>query len=400
MPYPFSATDSIKESVNRLANTVAKKLSFLSANSSSVAVTENGITINRYTNGTMTNGHLKSESYVHPLDPLSPAEITSATAILRSVYPADSPIHFKAVTLDEPAKHLVLPYLDAEHKGLALPIVPRTAYILYVMVNTHKAFEAIVDFASGKLVSNIQIPEDCLVATDPSEFYEIEKIVSSSPEVKRELERLNLPAGSIVACDPWTYGSDGDDDFTRKWQCYMYLRDPTHNHPESNHYAIPLDFSPRIDDATKKVDKIIRLPLFDTFDTTPQTDYTVPKGNEYHHDLTGIKRTGLKPYNVVQPEGPSYSIDGNVVKWQKWHFRVGYNYREGVTLHDIRYDGRSVFYRLSLSDMFVPYADPRPPYHRKSAFDFGDVGAGITANNLKLGCDCLGVIKVPTLFVL
>jgi primary-amine oxidase len=343
---------------------------------------------------------LKSESSVHPLDPLSPAEITSATAILRSVYPAGSPIHFKAVTLDEPAKHLVLPYLDAEHKGSALPIVPRTAYILYVMVNTNKAFEAIVDFGSGKLVSNSQIPEDCLPAADPSEFSEIEKIVSSSPEVKRELERLNIPAGSIVACDPWTYGSDGDDDFTRKWQCYMYLRDPSHNHPESNHYAIPLDFSPRIDDATKKVDKIIRLPLFDTFDTTPQTDYTVPKGNEYHHDLTGIKRTGLKPYNVVQPEGPSYSIDGNVVKWQKWHFRVGYNYREGVTLHDIRYDGRSVFYRLSLSDMFVPYADPRPPYHRKSAFDFGDVGAGITANNLKLGCDCLGVIKVPTLFVL
>lgn len=41
----------------------------------------------------------------------------------------------------------------------------------------------------------------------------------------------------------------------------------------------------------------------------------------------------------------------------------------------------------------VPYADPRPPFHRKQAFDFGDAGGGNMANNLALGCDCLGVIK-------
>ena len=45
-----------------------------------------------------------------------------------------------------------------------------------------------------------------------------------------------------------------------------------------------------------------------------------------------------------------------------------------------------------MSDMNVPYADPRSPYQRKAAFDLGDVGAGLVANNLKLGCDCLGSI--------
>ena len=58
----------------------------------------------------------------------------------------------------------------------------------------------------------------------------------------------------------------------------------------------------------------------------------------------------------------------------------------------MRYDGRSLFYRLSLSEMCIPYADPRSPFHRKSAFDLGDAGAGALANNLKLGCDCLGHI--------
>lgn len=384
---PPSAAESIKESVAGLTSNLAKKLHLSNGN------THTNGTTHETSNGT-SNGHAKSETGIHPLDPLNADEISAAVAALRAAYPPESPIHFKAVTLDEPPKALLVPYLEAEHKGSPLPIVPRTAYVLYLLQNTHKTFEAIVDLGTGKLVSNAEIPADCHAAADTSELVTIEEIVLSSPEVKKELERLNLPAGAVVACDPWTYGSDGDDDQTRKWQCYMYLRDPSHNHPESNHYAIPLDFSPRIDDATKKVDKIIRLPLFDSFDTTPRTDYQVPKGNEYHHDLTGTPRTGLKPYNVVQPEGPSYAIDGNVVEWQKWRFRVGFNYREGLTLHDIRYDGRSVFYRLSLSDMFVPYADPRPPYHRKSAFDFGDVGAGVTANNLKLGCDCLGVIKV------
>lgn len=42
--------------------------------------------------------------------------------------------------------------------------------------------------------------------------------------------------------------------------------------------------------------------------------------------------------------------------------------------------------------MNIPYADPRHPFHKKSAFDLGDAGAGAMANNLKLGCDCLGAI--------
>ncbi len=42
--------------------------------------------------------------------------------------------------------------------------------------------------------------------------------------------------------------------------------------------------------------------------------------------------------------------------------------------------------------MNIPYADPRRPFHKKAAFDLGDAGAGVMANNLKLGCDCLGSI--------
>jgi primary-amine oxidase len=67
----------------------------------------------------------------------------------------------------------------------------------------------------------------------------------------------------------------------------------------------------------------------------------------------------------------------------QWSFFIGFTPKEGIVIHDIRYDDRLVFHRLSMSEMTVPYGDPRAPYHRKQAFDFGDCGAGITANELR-----------------
>ena len=122
--------------------------------------------------------------------------------------------------------------------------------------------------------------------------------------------------------------------------------------------------------------------------------------SEYHPDLRPSPRSTTKPYQVVQPDGPSFHITGNLIEWEKWRFRVGFNYREGLTLHDIHYDGRSLFYRLSLAEMFVPYGDPRCPYPRKGAFDLGNDGAGINANNLQLGCDCLGEYFSCSIYVI
>jgi primary-amine oxidase len=56
-------------------------------------------------------------------------------------------------------------------------------------------------------------------------------------------------------------------------------------------------------------------------------------------------------------------VQGNLVQWQKWQFRVGFNYREGLVLHQLAYkDGeelRPVLHRASLVEMAVPYGDPR-----------------------------------------
>jgi primary-amine oxidase len=53
---------------------------------------------------------------------------------------------------------------------------------------------------------------------------------------------------------------------------------------------------------------------------------------------------------------------------------------------------RPILYRGSLTEMVVPYGDPRPTQARKNAFDVGEYGMGMCANSLRLGCDCLGYI--------
>lgn len=174
------------------------------------------------------------------------------------------------------------------------------------------------------------------------------------------------------------------------------MRDPKNTHEaDSNHYALPLPISPVISTETMKVIRIDMLPTGKDNTVSELKPWKVHPPNEYISEYQNL-RADLKPLQVVQPEGASFTVSeqgtSNVVEWQKWQFRVGFNQREGMVLYNVRYDGRNLFYRLSLSDMNIPYADPRHPFHKKSAFDLGDAGAGVMANDLKLGCDCLGSI--------
>lgn len=212
---------------------------------------------------------------------------------------------------------------------------------------------------------------------------------------------MSLPEGAVVVIDPWMYGGcSSPESVPRYMQGLIYTRDPGTNDRDSNHYAFPLPIIPVVNMTTREVvriDKLCTGGAEDGFKTSTHPPQAIGhcKPAEYIPELvTGGLRQDITPLNVCQPEGPSFHVTGNLVEWQKWRFRIGFNYREGATLHDISYEGRSIFYRISYSEMSVHYGDPRPPFQRKQAFDFGDTGAGRATNSLQLGCDCLGVIKV------
>ncbi|KAF2272146.1 uncharacterized protein EI97DRAFT_235076 [Westerdykella ornata] len=339
---------------------------------------------------------IAKEAPAHPLAPLSSAELVAAAALIKASWPKHTNLHFKVVTLEEPPKSEVLEYLDAEHSNKPLPSLPRKAFVNYYIRNTNKFHEAIVNLTTSKVEHNVRLGPHIHANGDADELFAIEKIALEDEAVKAEIAKLQLPEGTVVISDPWIYGSDGINDSDRLYQCFLYLRDPMNpSEADSCHYAHPLAISPVISTETMKVIRIDIMPTGVDNTIKPTQPYKIKPPNEYLPEYQKL-RTDLKPLNVVQPEGASFTVTqedtSSVIEWQKWRMRVGFNQREGMVLYDVRYDGRPLFYRLSLSDMNIPYADPRHPFHKKSAFDLGDAGAGLMANNLKLGCDCLGSI--------
>lgn len=332
----------------------------------------------------------------HPLDPATAAEIQQATDLVKKTF-EPLQLRFKAAGLDEPPKKELVAYLAAEHQGLPRPPLPRRIFVMWYIQGTSRLFEGVVDVTSGQLASQKELPADFHSPVDRLELDEACKIIIDHPDVEKELKRLGVDK-SVVVLEPWSYGVDGTDTGIRQTQVFLYRKNPRNNDPDSSHYSFPLDVAVVFNVDSMEVAKVVRIPTGADGtigqDSATSLYVTDPAEPEYDHRLQKTApRTTLKPYHVVQPEGASFSVQGHLIEWEKWRFRVGFNWREGVTIHDVHFMGRSTFYRLSLSEMFVPYGDPRGPFDRKAAFDLGNMGAGVTANNLQLGCDCLGVIK-------
>lgn len=76
------------------------------------------------------------QSKIHPLAPIDATEIKQAVSYVRSQWPAETDLHFKCITLQEPAKKEVVPYLEAEVSGVALPQIDRRVLITYYIRKT------------------------------------------------------------------------------------------------------------------------------------------------------------------------------------------------------------------------------------------------------------------------
>ncbi|KAJ5620289.1 hypothetical protein N7510_004273 [Penicillium lagena] len=329
----------------------------------------------------------------HPFDPLRPEEIHLAADLIRASF-RDIPLRFKTIEVQEPVKNDVIPLIEAERRGRALnaPRPARLVFSYFHRLDTGAFLKTLLNLNDRSVVSLKELPKEVQGPVDVDELIDIEKVCLEHHKVLKEIEKMKLPPGMTVCTDPWIYGTDEDTESRRLFQCYMYIV-PV-DHPQSNHYSFPCAFSPVFDAKTHELIRIDNLPMGYDHTTSETQPWKPVQAVEYAHDLLDTPlRNDLRPYIVQQPQGPSFQVDGHLVQWQKWRFRVGFNVREGVVLYNVTYDGRNIFYRLSLSEMTVPYGDPRKPYHRKQAFDVGDVGLGITCNQLSLGCDCLGHIR-------
>ena len=191
----------------------------------------------------------------------------------------------------------------------------------------------------------------------------------------------------LVMVEPWSAGMYGtelpEDKGLRRMRALCFVR----SEPKDNGYARPIDSMVIVVDLYKM--EVVRIEEYPIAPLPPEP------GNWAREYIPNVRKD-LKPVDIVQPEGASFTVEGNQVEWQKWKFRVGFTSREGLVLHTVGYndDGveRPILYRASICEMVVPYGDPGEQYYRKNAFDIGEYGLGMLANSLALGCDCLGEI--------
>lgn len=273
------------------------------------------------------------ESYLHPLDPATAEEIEKATALVKQLF-FGIPLHFKAAGLDEPPKRDLSAYLDAEHEGRPLPPLPRRVFVMWYIHRTPRLFEGVVDVTNNKVEQYQELPRDFHGPVDRAEMNEAAEVVVKDPNVRKEIQRLKIDDTTIVL-DPWDFGVDGTETQERHTQVFMYIRNPENNDPDSCHYSFPLDFMVIVDLVAMKVKKILRLPLgVDQKTTEVFSDVPHRRTNlfepEYTHRLQkNPPRTTMKPYQVIQPEGASFTVKGHLIEWEKFRFRVGFNWREG-----------------------------------------------------------------------
>lgn len=324
---------------------------------------------------------------MHPLEPLSAAEIQAAVALVRQFESGDGGPQglsnlqrwrLPVVTLREPPKPLVQAY----HPG---DWVPREAFMVLLDNQTGRVYEMIVSLSQGNVTHWRYLP-DVQPNIMADELAECEAAVKAHPDFQMAVQRRGLALETVVV-DPWAIGNFGfqDEVGQRLSRCLCYVRTT----PDSNFYARPIDgLVPVVNLNTMAVVRI------EDSGTAP----VPPEPGEYAREFFQAQfRQDLKPLAITQPQGPSFSVEGHLIRWQGWHLRIGFTPREGLVLYQVGYedDGRlrPILYRASMAEMVVPYGDPRQQHFRKNAFDLGEHGVGMLANSLTNGCDCFGEIR-------
>jgi primary-amine oxidase len=310
----------------------------------------------------------------HALAPLSPAEIRASVAIVKAD-PAFGPaILFETIELMEPPKAAIVD----PTAGLALP---RQARANVFRADEPGVWKLTLSLDDRRILTSQHFPS-ARPMIQLEQFMAIEAYVKADPRFVEACARRGITDMDTVCVDPWSAGNFGraDEEGEHLSHTFIWVR----LYADEAFYAHPVEGLNAVVDIKSGV--VLRV---DDYGGPP-----IPM-REVNYDSKFITDTlpPLKTLNIEQPDGVSFTLDGNALTWERWSLAIGFNAREGLTLHDMRFTGRPVINRASLVEMVVPYGSPDRGHYRKNVFDIGEYGLGKLTNSLELGCDCLGAIQ-------
>lgn len=317
----------------------------------------------------------------HPLSPLTVEEVHQTRSVVDAEGLLNEATRFSYVSLREPHKEAVLAW-NAGQK------LPREVSLVLTDLSTLKLYDLIVDLDQRSIVQRREINavaegsapsfDEDLEGADP-----IVKADQRWVEAVRKRGITDLDKVVIIGLSAGVFGYE-DEVGKRIVRALAFYQ----AYPTDSIWAHPIGGVVAHVDLTNR--KVLRVVETDT-DHVPQEsgDYLDP-------EVRGEYRTTMKPISITQPEGVSFTLQEGVLNWENWSVRLGFNGREGLTLHQLSFnDGgrlRPILYRGSIGEMVVNYGDPSPTNAWQNYFDVGEYQFGRLANALELGCDCKGEI--------
>lgn len=316
----------------------------------------------------------------HPLDPLSAADITAFRGTLEAAGMVTEATRFAYVTLVEPGKDVVAAHRPGDAvarqvRGLLLDLAERATTWVDV------------DVTARSVLATRQVEPD--TGQGPildEDFVRVDELCKADARWVDAVRRRGITDLDQLRCVALSAGSFGYADEREVRSARVLAFQLTHS--TDSMWAHPVDgVVAHVDLTNQKVMRVVETNI----------EHVPAESGDYLDPVVrGPLRDSLKPLVITQPEGVSFDLAGNVLTWENWSLRLGFNGREGLTLHRLTFDDRGaerpVLNRASIAEMVVPYGDPTPTHDWQNYFDVGEYQFGRLANSLELACDCLGDI--------
>jgi primary-amine oxidase len=262
---------------------------------------------------------------VHPLDPLSPDEVTLAAQVVRDECRLGDRAGFVQINMHEPPKDDVFAFTPGSS-------MVRRAWVVVIDGADGNVYEGVVNLNDRRVES-----WEHRTGVQPyplfEEFARAHEICLEDEGWQAAVRARGIDDLSKVQIDPWPSGNFEfpDEEGRRILRCISYYREEK----ASNGYARPLEGLVAMVDLVEG--RVIRL-VDERLAPLPEADL------RYNLESIPNVRQDLKPLHISQPDGVSFTLDGHELSWQKWSMRVSLHPREGLVLHQIhllsRLDGR------------------------------------------------------------
>ncbi|KAI3752684.1 hypothetical protein L2E82_24719 [Cichorium intybus] len=316
-----------------------------------------------------------TNSQHHPLDPLTPTEISQIQHIITNSYLSSLPnLTFHFVDLHEPDKTHVLQWLSSSHKqNQSFP--HRQANV--VIRGGGQTHEITIEMTTSSIASHHLYTGDGYPPNTFNEFLQAARLPFKSSRFNKLVLKRGLNVSEIT-CFPFTIGWFGESVTKRAVRLSCFYREGT-----TNVFSRPIEgLSILVDIESMKIQKLLdrgrRISIPGAEGTDFQTSGETPDHDPIH----------------CEKNKKGFTIEGNNIKWKNWGFHVGFNARAGVIISTASvFDGgknewRRVMYRGHVSETFVPYMDPTSEWYYRTFLDVGEFGFGRSAVTLVPLMDC------------